>query len=50
MVLHGVMSGSKLVLRKDPVLVVSQVTLTVWLAQPRRGVVLVMNLVLLLGY
>ena len=48
MMLHGILGGSELVLRKDIVLMVLQVTLTVWMAQARRGVALVVSLVLLL--
>ena len=48
MVLHGILGGSELMLRDDVVLVVFKVALAVRVAQPRRGVALVMNLVLLL--
>ena len=41
MMLHGILGGSKLVLRDDVVLMVLEVALTVWLAQARQGVMLV---------
>ena len=46
MMLHGILGGSELVLRDHVILVVLEVTLTVRLAQARRGVVFVFVLLL----